>query len=190
MYTENDIKVIDNAFPEQMLKGVLAEVNRKGFSFGWASNKNKNLYHWNRMFAGRHLENRVDITNELNQDIASIWSLILYQYINDPNAYPVRAYSNGYTFGTEGAIHNDSTIETDKTCLIYINEEWNRDWAGETLFFNDYDIVKAVLPKWNRLVIFPSKMEHAARSVSKICPKLRTIFVFKSAVRNESSETN
>jgi Rps23 Pro-64 3,4-dihydroxylase Tpa1-like proline 4-hydroxylase len=118
--------------------------------------------------------------------------MIKYQYVTDPDTYPIRAYANAYTFGTEGYIHTDSTIATDMTYLIYLNEEWDRDWAGETLFFNGDTILKAALPKWNRLVIFPSKMDHCARSVSRICSKLRTILVFKSKVdkNNELIETD
>ena len=77
------------------------------------------------------------------------------------------------------------------TYLIYVNEQWDRDWAGETVFFDGHNILKAVLPKWNRLVIFPSAMDHCARSVSRICSKLRVILVYKSKVeKSESNNTN
>ena len=68
------------------------------------------------------------------------------------------------------------------THLIYLNEEWNIDWGGETVFVINGEIEKAVIPKYGRLIIFPGNIYHAARSVSKFCPVARQIIVFKGSV--------
>ena len=179
-WSPSDIQVFENAFPIPILEGVQQQVDEKGFSFGWKSNRKKGYSHWNSPFAGKSTDNREDITSELTKDIASLWGMIQYKY--SPNYVPVRAYANGYTLGTEGYIHTDSKIDTDRTYLVYLNKTWERDWAGETLFLEKDIIHKAVLPKYNRLVVFPSSMDHVARSVSRIYTGLRTIFVFKAKV--------
>lgn len=187
-YTEDDIRIIDDAIPVPLLEGALNQINEQGFTFGWHSNRNKEFSHWNTWFAGKNSKNRNDITKMLNGDVATIWSLIQYQYAGDVSI-PIRVYANGYTFGTEGYIHTDSKHYDDLTFLLYMNEHWDRDWAGETMFFNGEEVIKAVLPKWNRLVIFPAKMEHCARSVSRICSKLRMILVYKARREQDHDAT-
>ncbi len=65
---------------------------------------------------------------------------------------------------------------------MYLNNQWNANWAGETAIFDSStgEIIRSVLPKWRRLLIFPSNMYHVGRGVSRICPLLRTVLVFKA----------
>ena len=96
----------------------------------------------------------------------------------------VRAYSNAHTYGVEGYIHRDSKFSTDETCIIYVEKDWKAEWAGETVFFNDdEDVVKAVLPRYGRMTIFPGNVKHAGRGVSRICPTIRRVLVLKGKPR-------
>ncbi len=75
------------------------------------------------------------------------------------------------------------------TAIIYINRGWNPNWAGETTIFNPSgEIIRAILPKWGRLLIFPSNSYHVGRAVSRICPQLRTVIVFKARAEGEVVE--
>jgi hypothetical protein len=43
------------------------------------------------------------------------------------------------------------------------------------------EIVKSILPKWRRVVSFPSAVLHVGRSVSRMCPVARVVLVFKAS---------
>jgi len=108
----------------------------------------------------------------------------------------IRAYINGYTYGTDGYAHRDDPWINSKygsdtaseTCIFFLNSEWHHDWSGETVIFNEeLEIESAVLPKANRLIIFDSQKLHAARPLSRCCTELRKVLVMKtsSSVANE-----
>ncbi len=53
-----------------------------------------------------------------------------------------------------------------------------------TVFLGENDeIIKAVLPRSNRAVIFPSTLQHAGRAVSRKCTVLRKTLIFKTRRR-------
>jgi SM-20-related protein len=107
-----------------------------------------------------------------------------------PRHRVIRGYLNAHTFGTEGGIHTDTRYPRQYTVIYYANPVWSTDWAGETVFFNHdrSDIVAAVHPKPGRLVFFDGRIPHAARSLTRSCPALRTVVVFKTELpaHNES----
>lgn len=105
-----------------------------------------------------------------------IWTKINF----DQDRSIVRAYVNAYTYGTEGSIHTDSDRDDSKTHLIYINPSWKPEWAGETVFFVNNEIFRAILPKPGRMVEFPGNIPHDARSVSRLSNVLRKVLVYKS----------
>lgn len=170
------INVYDGMIAPSELEHVNKLVNDKGYTFGWKSHDDKEYRHWNCNFGDK---NRTRQNDELNQEeipelLWNIWSRI-----NKKNLRLIRVYSNAYTYGTEGAFHQDSPDSNYYTHLIYLNNNWNPDYAGETVFMHNAEIIKAVLPKYGRLVIFPGNIWHAARSVSHLCPEARKILVFK-----------
>jgi hypothetical protein len=88
---------------------------------------------------------------------------------------------NAYTYGTEGYFHTDSARDDDRTAIIYMVDQWDPDWAGETAFLDAQgDLWKSVLPRRNRAIIFPSNIQHVARSVSRKCVALRKTLIFKT----------
>lgn len=180
------VEIIDDAVPVALLDALEAEVHARGFQYGWYANKDKGFPHWNRSYAatGRDKLNRDEISGELCAPVRALWDHLAQTHAQGSQV--IRAYANAYTFGTEGYIHTDSTIASDVTLLFYLNREWQRDWAGETLFFRGSEVVATVLPKFNRLVAFSSVIPHVARSVSRSCPVARVIFTFK--VKTETDD--
>jgi SM-20-related protein len=177
------IQIIDDFLTDADITPVTNLIQAKGYTFGWPSNDKDQYGHWNCMFAGKLSANRISVEDELPIDISKLWTKIKQQYL--PEYTVVRAYSNSYTYGTEGYLHTDSSIDDDRTVLVYLNTEWKRDWAGETVFFDGDDIVKSCLPKFGRIVVFPSSMEHVARAVSRACTTDRQIFAFKARLTAE-----
>jgi len=109
----------------------------------------------------------------------------------------VRAYINGYTYGTDGYAHRDDQWINERygkdalseTCIFYLNDEWHHDWGGETVVYNeDLEIENAILPKKNRLIVFDSNKLHAARPLSRCYTGVRQVLVMKTAssIVNES----
>ncbi|MGH6987287.1 MAG: hypothetical protein ACRED9_10680 [Caulobacteraceae bacterium] len=96
-----------------------------------------------------------------------------------------RCYANGYPSGAEGGVHLDSNLPTHFTAIYYPHLAWSPNWAGETLFFDaeGADVIAAVYPRPNRLVLFPGVIPHVARAVSRACPELRITLMFKTLTR-------
>lgn len=117
--------------------------------------------------------------------IANCWDTITRSH-----AYPIRLYEcvlSANAFGTEGRLHRDilnpetGDRERHHTALVYCCKEWNPDWGGETLVFNDdsSDIVAAILPRRGRIVKITGDPPHVGRSVARICPADRRVLVYK-----------
>lgn len=181
MEFKRSIRIYDNLVTEKMLRDVLAIIDQRGFQYGWRSNKDIPLGHWNLAFSktGTSAHNRKDIIDELPPAVRTLWEQIQPKVFRSTPVL-LRAYCNAHTYGTEGYIHKDSGFSDDCTAIIYLNRSWDADWAGETVLFDKGEIIKAVIPKWKRLLIFPSTIKHAARGVSRFCPEARTVLVFKA----------
>jgi SM-20-related protein len=75
-----------------------------------------------------------------------------------------RFYCNHHQYGDMLFGHRDCPPgKNEVTALIYANERWEKDWGGETLFFNDDDdCVGAVTPRPGRLALFHGAIPHRA----------------------------
>ena len=94
---------------------------------------------------------------------------------------------NSTQYGDSGFIHKDGTngFTNTVTCLIYLNEQWNPDFFGETIFYNEQNDACAISSlKYRRLVMFDGKIKHAFRAPSRICNQKRLIMVAKYASNN------
>lgn len=95
----------------------------------------------------------------------------------------VEAYVNSNQYGDNSYIHKDGNsyqYEHSVTCLVYLNETWSPDFAGETLFYNSKDdAIIAISPKFKRTVIFDGQISHRASPPSRICPARRLVLVVK-----------
>jgi SM-20-related protein len=180
-------QVYDELIDPDLLEPVETIIRNRGFRYGWHSSKNIIYSHWNMGFSatGNPSKNRKDIRSEVPKVLLELWQSI--QPIVCPNSpVLIRAYCNAYTYGNDGYVHKDSDFENDMTIIIYLNQQWQIDWAGETVLFDKGEIIHAILPKYRRLIVFRSNLEHVGRSVSRVCPVLRGVLVFKS--RPEETE--
>jgi len=98
-----------------------------------------------------------------------------------------RAYSNLQTYGYHGEFHRDEgakELNEVFTVMFYLTNEWNADYAGETVFINDFgDIIFSILPQPMRAVVFDGYYLHAPRPLSKICHVPRIVVTFKYMVK-------
>uniref|UniRef100_A0A486XNC4 Prolyl 4-hydroxylase alpha subunit domain-containing protein n=1 Tax=Rheinheimera sp. BAL341 TaxID=1708203 RepID=A0A486XNC4_9GAMM len=92
-----------------------------------------------------------------------------------------RGYVNHASFGDMLFSHTDCLPESDElTILVYICDEWDMEWGGETLFYNsENDCVFACTPKPGRVVIFNGAIKHVGRPPNRICYQPRYTLAFK-----------
>ncbi len=93
---------------------------------------------------------------------------------------------NANNFGDCPTVHSDIPAgKTDSagyyTFLYYANNEWDADWAGETVFFNsDRDeIIRSIYPRPGRIAVFDSRIPHVSRTPSRSCTMVRYTIAIK-----------
>lgn len=172
----SEIVVHDDAIPAFLIRA--ANLSKQSLTYGWKSNPELGFGHWNHNFGNlRTDKDRDAIAASLPITLVPIWTQV-NRLLGGMTL--IRCYVNGHTFGAEGYPHTDSVEETDRTVVLYLNEEWKREWGGETAFYEGDEIVRSVMPRFGRCVIFPSNIVHCARAVSRICPVLRLCLVMKA----------
>lgn len=174
MHIQNDV------FTKAELQDCIDWLDAASWKFGWKSNVAKDHGHWNVDIGkgGRH--NTVSIEHNLPDIFMEVWHKVNNAFFNGEGTL-VRCYANRHTYGTEGYIHTDTERVADRTCVIYLNEEWDANWGGETAFFtpDKSDIIASVLPRFGRVAIFDGNVPHCARALTKEFNGVRTTLMFK-----------
>jgi hypothetical protein len=176
------LKQIPQVFPEALLESVSRHISTVPWRYGWPSDRNIQYTHWNYDFTTAPVYNGLDISDQLPPPISTAWAYIQTQFLGDQTL--LRCYANSHTYGVEGYPHTDSRRDADNTLVVYMNPIWRRDWGGETMVYDGYNIVHAELPKYNRGLLFPGAQMHQARAVTRICPAQRITLMFKYCPRN------
>jgi SM-20-related protein len=183
------IVVVDDFLPRNAFENLARFISNEPLIYGSRSNVRTDPHgHWSRNFVTAGRLNLADVSGDLEEaaPLDSAWKFLRDTHLEDDLL--IRCYLNGYTYGTDGYFHADSERPDEHTTIVYMNEYWEPDWAGETVFLGkDGDIVKSVLPRTNRAVIFPADIQHAGRSVSRKCMVLRKALVFKSRKRRSGN---
>ena len=89
--------------------------------------------------------------------------------ISRDNYYFVNSLINAQAFGDQTFIHQDME-EYGLTFLFYIIDyEWNPDFGGETVFYNDKkEIVHTVIPRRDRYMLADSRILHVGRCPNRL----------------------
>lgn len=92
-----------------------------------------------------------------------------------------RSYCNVASHGDMLYPHTDCMPDAKElTALWFIQDKWNYEWGGETIFYNkDDDAEVVVSPKPGRLAIFDGAINHAGNAPHKVCTKPRYTFALK-----------
>jgi len=92
-----------------------------------------------------------------------------------------RAYVNCSVYGDSYYLHRDSLPEEQHvTALYYANLEWQPDWGGETIYYNDdEDAELAITPRPGRLVIARGAILHRGNVPSRSCYEERYTLAYK-----------
>ncbi|MEM9301114.1 MAG: 2OG-Fe(II) oxygenase [Pseudomonadota bacterium] len=92
-----------------------------------------------------------------------------------------RAYTNYASYGDMLFTHTDCLPDAREiTALWFISTEWDPEWGGETLFFNEaMDAEFVASPRPGRLVMFDGAIPHCGRPPNRICYRPRYTFAMK-----------
>ena len=178
------IEVHDDVFEHQMHNALYAYITQLEYRDGWHSNSNIEYTQFHAEIGHGGKGNRDDITAHISSPVVlAAWELVQTKVLREKHKL-LRCYANKNVYGTEGYPHRDTDKHntTDITCVCYFcGPEWKLAWCGETALVLGGEIIKSVLPRENRLFLFPSHMKHIARSVTKLCERPRITLMFKSS---------
>jgi SM-20-related protein len=92
-----------------------------------------------------------------------------------------RAYVNCSVYGDSYYLHRDCAAhEAHVTALYYANLEWQPDWGGETIYYNDdEDAELAITPRPGRLVIARGALLHRGNVPTRSCHEERYTLAYK-----------
>jgi SM-20-related protein len=168
-----EIEVFDDVVPLHLVQTLDQVVRMPIWKYGVKSSKDDPLAFWVAPFA----DNEVALTSM--PEISALWECVKRK-LKVPMLISA-AYANGQTAGLPGQIHTDDPAPGYKTAVFYANSQWEADWHGETMFYTPdrSDVIRAVLPRPGRFVIFDSNIPHAARDPSRLCAVLRVTITFK-----------
>jgi SM-20-related protein len=179
----------DNFVDEELNTSLQAFFENTEWKYGEKSIINsmkETLPHWSKYFYMDHSRKGVPIDEVVFEDpcIQQLYEKIkahIAEHTPDMEAKLLRCYANGHTCGNDANIHYDDSREGTFTYIFYPIKTWNVDWGGETIFWDrtQREIVQSVIPKSNRLLVFPSNLWHGARPVSRYCSSLRITLMFK-----------
>jgi SM-20-related protein len=92
-----------------------------------------------------------------------------------------RAYVNNSVYGDMYYMHRDcSAYRKHVTVLYYANLEWQPDWGGETIFYNDEQEAEVVVsPRPGRLVVGRGAILHRGTVPTRACHEERYTIAYK-----------
>ena len=103
-----------------------------------------------------------------------------FKHLIPERSDPYRWYCNKIKNNETPQSHYDSKYETDTTILYYVNKNYNYEWGGETVFYDeDKELIKAVMPKPGRISVFPANVLHSARPFALYVMEPRYTIAFK-----------
>lgn len=112
--------------------------------------------------------NTEDLSSKLK--VGQVSENLLSDLIPDKQYELYRAYINMTNYGDVEYPHTDCSVDQkDITVLYYAHNQWEQDWGGETLFYDDDSSALAVAPTPGRFVVFPGAILHVGTVPSRIC---------------------
>lgn len=168
------IEIFDEVFTSSERQYHLSFIQNASYTLG--KNSNNNLWQKNRTFFQAPFER-----NDLDE--LGIFSTSSFDPVR-----PVLSGQNSIKHSWALAstpfstyYYHVDTFSPDsngKTLLYYVNDRWDRNWGGETLFCDETgESEYAIQYKPGRIVVFDNSIEHRPASISMEADEFRFIFV-------------
>ncbi len=187
---DNEIYVVDDFLTESEEVGINLQLKGAVWRYNWPNYEELPFVRpcWHVFIAGKGRPDRQSCLEELNSNES--WRFLIgfwerFSALHKFNMTLLGVYANGQTFGQDTIIHRDNKTHPGLTVIVFCNEHWPTSWGGELVFYDDTkeNIIKAVLPKSRRIVIFDGRIPHAARSPSVKCDQVRMTLAFKTVIK-------
>lgn len=169
---ERDIYIFDNISDIREIQSIYQGMEQSAFKRNEIARPDtQNYKHW----AVNLSEPQINNLPLYQKIVEAIRENVGYKY----RCY--RGYCNYASFGDMLFTHTDCLPQSKElTALVYICPEWNVEWGGETLFYNEEkDCVYACTPKPGRVVLFDGAITHVGRPPNKIYVGPRYTLAFK-----------
>ena len=179
MLAANAIQVHDDLVDPELVNAVFESIHQPVYKFGQKSNAGDDFGFW--------IANISDETRARAAPLGALWGTVEREITRGRCAIE-RMYVNAYSYGDCPTIHVDNLEAGHFTVLYYANYEWDANWSGETVFYNDTrdEIIRAVYPKPGRIVSFDSRIPHVAREPNRICPVIRYTIAMKLYLKDRA----
>lgn len=183
----NDIVVHDNTLESDLDKELQDFFSKVEWKYG-SKSTGLSLPHLSKYFySSKDLKGEnVDDVHFQEECIEKVYQVI--KTLIPTGSKIIRCYANAHTPGLEGRVHIDDRREGTTTVIYYPMMAWNVDWGGDTMFWDhiNKEIIRAIIPKPNRIIVFSSNIWHSMRPLSRYCPMLRITLMFKFSHTDES----
>lgn len=182
------ISIFDNVLTEQEHYNINQLVKNITWTQGWGSSTRRpEVSHWNFSFSSpEQMLPSMDSGDyakmfETYPELEPLWKATDKLLRTNHGKFDVlRFYSNCNPYGQNGYIHED---DGDYTVIYYPALKWDAEWEGGTCLYSEtkgeYDAIRYVSYKPNRLLVFPANIPHRAMPVDKLCLENRIVVVMK-----------
>jgi len=186
---DNSIRVIDDFLNEDEEREINRHLKGEVWRYNWPNYEALPFIRpcWHVFIAGKGRPQGQSSLEELRDNeawrfLSGVWERFLL--LHNFKITLLGVYANGQTFGQDTIIHRDNKVYPGLTLIVFCNEYWPTSWGGELVFYDDSkeNIIKAVLPKSRRVVVFDGRIPHAARSPSVKCDQVRMTLAFKTLI--------
>jgi len=186
---DNSIRVIDDFLNEDEEREINRHLKGEVWRYNWPNYEALPFIRpcWHVFIAGKGRPQGQASLEELRGNeawrfLSGVWERFLL--LHNFKITLLGVYANGQTFGQDTIIHRDNKVYPGLTLIVFCNEYWPTSWGGELVFYDDSkeNIIKAVLPKSRRVVVFDGRIPHAARSPSVKCDQVRMTLAFKTLI--------
>jgi len=170
-----DLEIVENALPPSLPQEI------KDYSFTVRTYRT-NLTSWNpNLVSSSGTILLYDLQDEMLEKVkAATLNVIGGQYADNP-------WSVIYTLGSRMSWlpwHEDSNHLRSMT--IYLNQEWSEDYAGYLLYKDEEHNVRAVLPTFNRGVVFTPPVSHCTVMPNLHAPLRESLQIFVNKKRDSA----
>ena len=164
------VEVLDNVFDYGYQEEIYDICARSSYGLGWIDNgdiENRNKLNFHCTINPHHIQDsKIDekiLKTRFGKELIG-WKLD-FGVINV--SHP-------------GQTYYEHTHPNQKVVLYYPNLRWNREWGGETLFYDNKgkNLIFASEYKSNRLILFDGEIPHSIRAPSYLADQYRFTMSF------------
>jgi hypothetical protein len=160
------LKICDGLIPPELIAEAWSRLNQPIWGFGLGTFQESHY---------KHARTSISLTDPMVTAISRL--------VEPKLPYACRlisVYANANRTGDADEVHKDGDEPGYPSAIFYANPQWQCEWAGETVFYNEVkdEFVRSVYPRPGRVGIFDGRIWHNARVPSRHYGGIRVTVVF------------